>query len=85
MKVFAYFNAYAGEYEVKGELRSLGRIEGIESYQLLRKVQGETAQYCLEITVADDQAESVQARLKQLAASYPGDVTGTSVAVYKEV
>ena len=85
MKVFAYFNAYASDYQIKGELSQLGSLPGVNSYELLGKVSGDAPNFCLVLDVADDQASAIEARMKQISANYSGEVSKTSITVYKVV
>jgi len=85
MKVLVQFDAFAGDYEIKGEMGSMSRIDGVTSLALLRKVSGDAPRFCIELDVAEDKVSTVTETLERYKNQYPGQVSNVSVLSYTTV
>jgi len=85
MKAFVEFDAYASDYEIKGELGGMRGIDGVASVTLMRKVSGEGPRFCIEIDVADDKVESVTEKLNRYQSQYAGQISNVAVRTFSPV
>ena len=85
MKVIVQFDAYAMDYEIKGEIGGLAGIDGVQSVSLLRKLSGDAPQFCLELQIADDKADVVREKLDRYRAQYAGQISNAAVTAYAVV
>ena len=82
MKVFVEFDAYASDYEIKGELGGVRGMDGVVSVTLLRKVAGDGPRFCLELEVADDKIDPVTERMNRYRDQYAGQISNVAVKAF---
>ena len=82
MKILIQFDAYAMDYEIKGEIAGMGGIDGVQSVELLRKTTGDAPQFCIEIQIADDKVEPVREKLERYRNQYAGQVSNLTLTGY---
>ena len=85
MRVLIQFDAYAMDYEIKGEIAGMKGIDGVESVTLLRKATGDAPQFCIELQIADDKVEPVREKLERYRNQYAGQVSNLRMAGYTTV
>ena len=85
MKALVQFDAYAMDYEIKGEIGMLNGIDGVTSVTLLKKKSGTAPQFCVEIELADDKADGFADAVKRYTGQYAGQVSNTNVILYAPV
>lgn len=84
MKVFVQFDASVSSYEIRNELSMVSSWSGIRNVKLLEKVSGDAPRYCVEVEVADDQAQGFRDRLSGLKAQYSGYVYNVKELSYRD-
>ena len=85
MKVLVQFDAYASDYEIKGEIGAVKAIDGVNSVTLMRRVSGGAPLFCLELDVADDKAPTATEKLESYKSQYAGQISNVSVLAYAAV
>ena len=85
MKVFVQFDAYASDYEIKGELGGMRGIDGVVSVTLMRKVSGDGPRFCIDVEVADDKVDAVTEKLNRYQSQYAGQISNVAVKAFSPV
>lgn len=85
MKVLVQFDAYAMDYEIKGEIGVLNGIDGVASATLLKKKSGTAPQFCIELEIADDKADGFPDAVKRYTSQYAGQVSNVNIILYAQV
>jgi hypothetical protein len=85
MKVLFQFDASASSYEIRGELAAVSSWSGVKKVELLEKVSGDVPRYCVEVEVADDQAQALRDRTHGMQSQYSGYVYSMKEIAYRSV
>ena len=85
MTTLIQFDAYAMDYEIKGEIAGMNGIDGVHSVTLLRKTTGDAPQFCIELQIADDKVEPVREKLERYRSQYAGQISNLKMTGYTVV
>ena len=85
MKVFVVFDADASSYDISDGAAGLTSISGVNSVVAMEKVAGEVPRYCIEIEIADEDAEATGARLRDAFGMYSSYMSNMGWGVYKKI
>jgi hypothetical protein len=83
MRLLFQFDASASSYEIRGELAAVSSWSGVKKVELLEKVSGDAPRYCVEVEVADDQAQAVRDRARGIQGQNSGYVYNMKEISYR--
>ena len=86
MKIYVIFNAYsASSYDVSDAAAGLKNISGVNSVTTMERVAGEVPRYCIEVDIADENAEATGAKLKEAFGRYSSYMSNVAWGAYKKI
>jgi len=85
MKAIVMFDTQAMPSEVKSNLGAITKMDGVSNLVMLEKSVGEVPQYCLQLDLADDMAESFQQQMRVVAEHYGKQASNFNVVIYRTV
>ncbi len=86
MKIYVVFNAYsASNYDVSDAASGFKSISGVNSVTTMERVAGEVPRYCIEIDIADENAEATGAKVKEAFGRYSSYMSNVAWGAYKKI
>ena len=86
MKIYVVFDAYsASKYDVSDAAAGLKNISGVNSLTTLERAAGEVPQYCIEIDIADDNADVTGGKIKEAFGRYSSYMSNVAWGAYKKI